>query len=323
MNLLIPVENAEIILNAQSTMKTFAKLGTSLFVSVIGLQTGFSIKNNSKNSMIAFAIGALMSMSGVIVMLLISMLDKAICLPSLLGILCGALTSTPGLSSVRELLDDGSEKAVVGYGCSYLLGVMFAVFFAQLFSKKASGEEAQAEVTYEVKSKIYPELMLISATALLGDVVGNIKIVFSNISLGATASTLTVGLMIGLIANKAAVTKRISVQCLNIFKNLGLALFFAGTGFTTGTQTIAVGIKTVLYGALITLAAILMGWLLCKIVSTQSKTHSGFIIAGGMTSSPAYGAISSKATETAINFFSFAYLGALVSLIVAIQILSR
>lgn len=70
MNKLIPNESREIIANAQSTLKTFSKLGTALFVSVIGLQTGFSIRNHSKESVFAFLIGALMSVSGVAVMLL-------------------------------------------------------------------------------------------------------------------------------------------------------------------------------------------------------------------------------------------------------------
>ena len=57
---LFPNGNSEIIANAQSTLKIFSKLGTALFVSVIGLQTGFSIKKHSKNSMFAFLIGSLM-----------------------------------------------------------------------------------------------------------------------------------------------------------------------------------------------------------------------------------------------------------------------
>lgn len=114
MKLLIQEGNLEIITNTQSTLKIFSKLGTSLFVSVIGLQTGFSIKKSSKSAIISFAIGALMSISGIMVMLTISALDKTISYPTLLGTLCGALTSTPGLSSVCELFDSGSENAVLG-----------------------------------------------------------------------------------------------------------------------------------------------------------------------------------------------------------------
>ena len=322
-NNLIPTESREIIENAQSTLKTFSKLGTALFVSVIGLQTGFSIKSNSKESVIAFAIGSLMSISGVMLMLLISVFDETISYPSLLGILCGALTSTPGLSSACELLDHGSEDAVLGYGSSYLLGVILVVFFAQVFSRKTDKEGNQIEVSTEIKSKIYPELMLLCITALLGNFFGNIKVAFFSICLGTTASTLIVGLIIGLVVNKAHISKRLSKQCLNIFRNLGLALFFVGTGFATGTQDINFDIKTTFYGALITLTAILFGWFLCKISSRWIEIHKGFTVAGGMTSSPAYSAIASDANESSINCFSFAYFGALILLVIALQIITR
>ena len=118
--LLLESKSTEIIHEASNYMNVFSKLGTSIFVSVIGLQTGFSIKNNSKTSIVAFTIGASMSISGVLTMLLISILDNKISYPSLLGILCGALTSTPGLSSVCELIDTGSEQVVLSYGCSYI-----------------------------------------------------------------------------------------------------------------------------------------------------------------------------------------------------------
>ena len=136
MNKLIPNESGEIIANTQNTLKTSSKLGTSLFVSVIGLQTGFSIKRYSKNSLLAFAIGSLMNLSEVAAMLLISLLDKSINYASLLGILCGALTSTPRLSGVCDLIKSDSEGAVMGYGCSYIFGVIPVVFFAQLFAEK-------------------------------------------------------------------------------------------------------------------------------------------------------------------------------------------
>ena len=61
-------ENAEILVNLQNTMKAFSKLGSSLFVSVIGLQTGFSLRKNSKKAILAFAIGILMSISAVATM---------------------------------------------------------------------------------------------------------------------------------------------------------------------------------------------------------------------------------------------------------------
>lgn len=323
MNFLIPEKNFEITANAQSTLKTFSKLGTSLFVSVIGLQTGFSIKNNSKRSILSFTAGALMSISGVMVTLLISVLDKTISYPSLLGILCGALTSTTGLSSVCELMRDGSENAVLGYGSSYLLGVMLVVFFAQSFSRRKMESIIQYNPQQDVKSKVSPELILIGVTALGGNILGNITIEPLTLSFGTTASTLMVGLVFGYVFCKKANPNSISIKGLNTFRNLGLALFFTGTGFSTGTQAVTFDIKAIFYGALITITAIFCGSSLCKLVGTKYGLHKEFIIAGGMTSSPAYGAIGSKATETSINCFSFAYFGALVSLIILIQIISR
>ena len=320
MNKLIPNESNEIIVNAQSALKTFSTLGTALFVSVIGLQTGFSIKNHSRSSVLAFLIGSLMSLSGVMLMLFLSLIDKSISYASLLGILCGALTSTPGLSSVCELIESGSESAVMGYGCSYLCGVILVVFFAQLFARTHT-DEANRSSKQDIKGKIYPELILICLTALLGNILGSIKI--AALTFGTTACTLIVGLIIGCGFKKAFKKSILSSQCLNAFKNLGLALFFAGTGFSTGTQDIAFDIRSILYGMLITLSAIACGCGLCKLIKRKYPLHQGFIIAGGMTSSPAYAVLFDNETKSSVNCFSFAYCGALMLLVIILQIITR
>lgn len=322
-NRLMPEEYVEILTDTQSTMKIFSKLGTSLFVSVIGLQTGSSVKNDSKESLMAFMIGSVMSISGMMLIQLLSALDKAISYPTLLGVLCGALTSTPGLSSVCELIGTGSEEAVWGYGCSYLPGVIFAVFFAQLFSRNTSGNGSGQAQNTVVAGKIYPELMLIGITALLGNILGSIHIPILRISVGNTASTLLVGLIVGGIVRRKRAVTQISPQILNAFRNTGLALFFTGTGFATGIRSVSFDIKSVLYGAIITLTAIFCGILLCRVVSSRHRLQGGFVIAGGMTSSPAYGAISSKANDASVGHFSFAYFGSLISLITALQIAGR
>ena len=320
MGKLIPNENSGIIVNAQSTLKIFSKLGTALFVSVIGLQTGFSIKKHSKDSMFAFLIGALMSLSGVATMLLISLLDKSISYASLLGILCGALTSTPGLSGVCEMIGNDSESAVLGYGCSYLFGVILVVFFAQLFAEKHNNNKVQGSPQHDIKSRITPELILICLTALCGNILGNIKIAF--FIFGTTTCTLMAGLLAGYIYCKTSKSNQISAQCLNAFRNLGLALFFAGTGFSTGSQNISFDIRSIIYGIFITLTAIVCGWALCKLLRKKHPFHQGVIIAGGMTSSPAYASLSNSTTDSSVNCFSFSYFGALITLISAISFIT-
>lgn len=320
MSKLIPDGSSEIIVNAQSTLKAFSKFGTSLFVSVIGLQTGFSIKKHSKKSVPAFLIGALMSLSGIATMLLISLLDKSISYASLLGILCGALTSTPGLSGVCEMIGSDSESAVLGYGCSYLFGVILVVFFVQLFAEKHTNNKVQSSPQQDIKSKITPELILICLTALCGNILGNIKI--ASLTFGTTTYTLMGGLLVGYIYCKTSKSNLISSQCFNAFRNLGLVLFFAGTGFSTGSQNIAFDIRAILYGILITLTSIICGWALCKPLRRKYPLHKGFIIAGGMTSSPAYASLANSPTDSSVNCFSFSYFGALITLIISISFIT-
>ena len=256
-------------------------------------------------------------------MLLISVLDKAISYPSLLGILCGALTSTPGLSSVCELMDVGSGQAIWGYSCSYLWGVILTVLFAQIFNVKGTCKEITLSDIINRKNKAFSELLLICLTSLLGNIIGSIHIPIICISAGGTACTLFIGLIVGYILQKKFSSVKISSQVLNAFRNLGLALFFVGTGFTTGIQSISFNIKSVIYGASITLSTILCGLFLCRIIFSKHHLNTSYTIAGGMTSSPAYGAISTSANESSENHFSFTYLGSLITLVFLIQIISR
>ena len=319
MNRFVLSEHTDSIAELRGTMGIFSTLGTSLFVSVIGLQTGFSIKEKSTSSLIALSVGIVMSMSGVMTMLLISVIDKSMTTPSLLGVLCGALTSTPGLSSVCELMKTDNENAVWGYGCAYLFGVILTVIFAQFSSIHTKEESSDKSNSSYVKAKIFPELILICVSALIGTILGGIRITFIDISLGNTTGILFTSLFVGVLASKAKIL--VSNQVLKVFKIVGLALFFAGTGFYTGTQIDRFDIKTTIYGIIISLTAITCGLLLCKIISRRYHLNSGLIIAGGMTSSPAYGAISSKSDASSANLFSFAYFGALFTLVTAIQII--
>ena len=200
--------------------------------------------------------------------------------------------------------------------------MILAVFFARLFERKHTGDKKQISPQQERKSKIYPELILICLTALLGNVLGNVKLSFLTLSFGSTACTLMVGVLVGYIFFKTSKSGFISAQCLNAFKNLGLALFFVGTGFLTGSQNVAFEIKSISYGILITLTAIICGWGVCKLIERKNPLPQGGVIAGGMTSSPAYGVLSDTAIEVSVNCFSFSYFGALISLMISLSFIT-
>ena len=309
----------EIINNLQSTMKIYSQLGSSLFVSVIGLQTGLSLKRNSKSSIMAFVIGVLMSLFGVIVVLFISLFDHTIGYTTLLGILCGSLTSTPGLSSVCELIENDTSAVIIGYSCSYFGGVLITVTLSQALMRNR--ESTKISKSDNPISKIWPEIILISFIALIGITFGELTSRLLRIPFGSTAFTLLFGLWIGYFVQKVGDCTHLSSMILNTFKSLGLSLFFVGTGFNAGIQVIQFDIKTILYGALISLTVILFGIFLCKLCFRSFTLDTGFVIAGGMTSSPAYGAIDTHAKEDSLNYFSFAYFGGLVALVVALQII--
>ena len=317
----IPTLPKPLLAESQNTMKIFSKLGSSLFVSVLGLQTGISIKGNSKGSLHALAIGIIMSISGVVTMTLISALDRSVEQAALLGGLCGALTSTPALSSVCETID--SNDVVLGYGVTYLSGVCLTVLFSQILSSKDPIKKEKADVIFTAENRSYYELVILCIVALVGTVIGTLKLPFLNTSIGSTTTILAIGLMFGSLHTKVAPHLHLSTQKLNTFKILGLTLFFTGTGYSTGMQSISLDWRLIIYGIAITLSSLVTGVLLCKLLLSKSHNSHSFIIAGGMTSSPAYGIIEGNSTDVLTGYFSFAYFGALIALITSIQIIIR
>lgn len=317
---LMPAEGAEAISDVRKALQAFSTLGSSLFVSVIGVQTGLFTRRHSRNAPAAFAVGALMTVAGTAVMRLIAALDPGIPYASLLGVLCGALTSTPGLSGVCERLGGGGEEAIWGYGCAYLPGVLLTVFFAQFFSRGKAGQKTQAEPPQAVPNHMGRALLLVCTVALAGNLLGSAEALFLPTSFGSTAWALTAGLAAGAVLRKKVTCGPSLLPCLTICKQLGLALFFAGTGFSAGIRVTAFPARTVIYGTLITLGAIFCGWLLCALFARWHPLHTAFTVAGGMTSSPAYGALSTEGND-ASGDFSFAYLGALLTLTVTLSLI--
>lgn len=319
----IPDAHKEILINTQNSMEAFSKLGSSLFMSAIGLRAGASLGGNSKGSVRAFIIGALMSVMGVIAMNLILVFDTTIDQSSLIGALCGALTSTPALSSACELNANCSADITWGYGCSYLFGVCATVLAAQILAPKNSLQKEKMSLKISTSNKSHCELAILCIIAFIGTTIGEFKIYLLNVSIGSTAAILIVGLLVGLIMKYILFQIQLSEERLNAFKNLGLALFFAGTGYSTGIQTVSFEPRLIIYGIIITASAIFIGALLCKLFFARQNNNTSFIIAGGMTSSPAYGMLTENETEQLITSFSFAYFGALISLIIAMQAIAR
>lgn len=103
--------------------------GLILFVFCIGLQVGPSFFSSFKRGGITLnllAVG-IVFLNIAVVLILYFALQGRVDIPMMVGILCGAVTNTPGLGAANEALQQlhyqGPEIAM-GYACAYPLGVM-------------------------------------------------------------------------------------------------------------------------------------------------------------------------------------------------------
>lgn len=103
--------------------------GLILFVFCIGLQVGLSFFSSFKRGGITLnllAVG-IVFLNIAVALILYFALQGRVDIPMMVGILCGAVTNTPGLGAANEALQQlhyqGPEIAM-GYACAYPLGVM-------------------------------------------------------------------------------------------------------------------------------------------------------------------------------------------------------
>ena len=116
-------------------LKFLSSVGTALFVSVIGISSGYQLnERKSKKAWMFFFIGVAGILTNFALMNLIIFLDDTVEKELMYGIFCGAVTSTPGLAAVCENIGTDGSLAVAGYGTSYLFGVLGVVIFVQIAS---------------------------------------------------------------------------------------------------------------------------------------------------------------------------------------------
>ena len=113
----------------QSILSFLQDFGLILFVFCIGLQVGPSFFSSFKKGGIRLnmlAVG-IVALNIAVAIIIYYALQGRVEIPMMVGILCGAVTNTPGLGAANEALQQlgyqGPEIAM-GYACAYPLGVM-------------------------------------------------------------------------------------------------------------------------------------------------------------------------------------------------------
>ncbi len=306
------------------SMKMLSSLGTALFVSSVGVSSGYMLTAGAKlRSARSIFIGIAMVAVSFMTVRAIGALDSSADKSVLMGILCGAMTSTPGLSAVNELEGTNTYLSTAGYGCAYLFGVIGVVLFVQICLKK---QRRLCRYTIRVGDNPNPRAELygiiqIALAIVIGTIIGSIEIPLIDFSLGNSGGILCSGMLIGLIVSKAANDREISKSNISILRSLGLVFFFVGSGVPAGMNlSKIIEIKYVAYGLIITAAAMISGFLLGYLLNGRDLISSLCCVCGGMTSTPAIGVMCRQCDcEDELAEYSLAYVGALFAMVVGVR----
>jgi putative transport protein len=159
----------------------FQYLGLVLFIFTIGIQAGpgffSSFKKNGRQ--LAILASLLVASSSLLTFLVFYFfgIDKSLCI----GLLTGALTSTPGLAAAIDTT--GSPLASIGYGIGYPFGVIGVILFVSLLPRFLRINVKNAEADYKKEVLVgYPEVLkknfLVENENVTGKTIGDLRIRF-------------------------------------------------------------------------------------------------------------------------------------------------
>ncbi len=262
----------------------------------------------------------------------------------IVGLLSGSLTSTPAFSAAKATVAAEYTGLVsVGHGIAYIFGVVGVVLFVQIIPKltKANMEEERAKIEVKVEKKEEKKKLKLfeidhmgiagfALAAILGTIVGQIKIPLSSEGLSGTCFSLTTTggcLLMSLILGHFGRIGRISIMpkesTLKLFRELGLVLFLVGAGIPGGAEFVAnFDPMYFVYGVVMTICPLIAGYLFAKYVLKLSLLNNLGSITGGMTSTPALGTlISTSGTEDVAAAYAATYPIALIAVVLVSQLL--
>ena len=261
----------------------------------------------------------------------------------IVGILSGALTSTPAFSAAKSTAPEYQSSIAVGHGIAYIFGVIGVVLFVQLIPKmtKANMEEERAKLVVkeegEKKSFVgklfeidHMGIAAFSLAAILGTLIGQIKIPLSGAGLNGTCFSLTTtggclltSLVMGHFTRIGKVSIMPAQSTLKLFRELGLVLFLVGAGIPGGAEFIEkFDVIYFVYGIFMTIVPMIIGYLFAKYVLKLSLLNNLGSLTGGMTSTPALGTlIGTAGTEDVAAAYAATYPIALIAVVLVSQFL--
>lgn len=297
-------------------------LGLICFVTAVGFIAGPGFFRNFKKNAISYVLlGIAIILVGAATCIGVIKLG-GIPTPLSVGMMSGALTSTPGLAAAIEATKDST--ASVGYGIAYPFGVVGVVLFVQLIPKilkidiakererlaataQAATPAGQTLVKKSYKSLDEFGLFAFAVAAILGVMLGKISIPLpggAHFALGTSGGPLLAGLVMGHFGHVGPVAIDVPKKTLEVVREVGLALFLMGAGTEAGQGFLEIlgqyGIQLFLLGALMTILPMIVGYILAVKVFKIDVLSALGSICGGMTSTPALGTLMAVTKSEAV-----------------------
>ncbi|MBQ8823838.1 MAG: permease [Ruminococcus sp.] len=325
-------------------------LGLVLFVTSVGLIAGPSFfKNLKKNAKSYVLLGAIIIAAGAGTCALITLFAPNMNSAMSTGLLSGALTSTPAFAAAQGALDgkiseEAFKQIAVGHGVAYPFGVIGVVLFVQIIPRvlHANMDEERSKLIVvdndDVKKKQIGKLFSMdkfglgafALAVIFGLILGSINIPLGNgssFNLGTTGGPLIVGLLFGHFGHAGKLSLKVDEHMLSIFQELGLVLFLIGAGIDGGAgfvdTLVEFGPMLFVWGALMTLIPLIIGFIIAKYVLKLSLFNNLGSLCGGMTSTPALGAlINMTGTPNVASAYAATYPIALILVVLCSQFLT-
>ena len=328
---------------ATDALKIVENMGLVFFVTSVGFIAGPNFFGNLKRNFKSYVLlGAIIILAAAVTCVLCIFIGgnltdlehdqfKAI----LVGILSGALTSTPAFSASKAAVGADLEALVsVGYGIAYLFGVIGVVLFVQIVPKimKADMNAEVAKIaakeggSSKKKNLILTEVdefgfMAFSLAAVVGILVGSIS--YKNFSLTTTGGCLLTALVFGHYGHMGKISIVPKSSTLKMLRELGLMLFLIGAGVSGGAKFVQYFEPIYfIYGAIMTILPMIIGFIIAKNVLKLPLLNNLGSLTGGMTSTPALGTLINMAgTEDIASAYAATYPIALIAVVLASQLI--
>ncbi len=317
-------------------------LGLICFVTSVGFIAGPKFFQNFKGNAIGYVfVGIVIIVVGVLTCIAVVKFS-GIGIDLGLGLMSGALTSTPGLAAGIEVT--GSNLVLVGYGIAYPFGVVSVVLFVQLIpillkvnlnEERIKYSAANNSVKTILKMNLFscdPKGFFGFALAIIvGVLIGKITIPLpgsASFSLGISGGPLLAGLLFGHFGRIGKLNISVENDVLVTLREFGLSLFLIGAGTNAGEGFLEVlteqGPILFIYGAIIALVPMIVGYFVASRIFKFSLFNSLGAVCGGMTSTPALGILIQVAqTDDVASAYAATYPVALAIVVLLTQLVGE